>query len=110
MKRRNFVRTVMGIPFVFGVNFPKGLIPIELLGSTDISDIEGKSNQLSILNDRPLNAETPAHLLNDDLTPNHLFFVRNNGIPPSNIDIKKWTLTVRGESAETEKELKPYTS
>jgi DMSO/TMAO reductase YedYZ molybdopterin-dependent catalytic subunit len=30
-------------------------------------------------------------------------FVRNNGNPPENIDIKSWTLTIEGESAKTKK-------
>ena len=45
--------------------------------------LERKHPDLVILNDRPINAETPAHLLNDPITPSDLFFVRNNGIPPT---------------------------
>ena len=37
---------------------------------------------LRLLNDRPVNAETPAHLLDDDITPAKYLFVRNNGVPP----------------------------
>ena len=62
-----------------------------------------KSDLLRVLNDRPVNAETPAHLLNDSLTPNDLFFIRNNGIPPIKIDRELWTLKVEGESAKTTK-------
>ena len=67
------------------------------------SGIEGKHPEMIVLNDRPINAETPAHLLNDLVTPADLFFVRNNGLVPGNIDIKSWTLTIGGESVKKEK-------
>ena len=62
-----------------------------------------KSEALIILNDRPINAETPVHLLDNPLTPNDLFFVRNNGIPPKTFDLKNWTLTIEGEAAKEKK-------
>jgi DMSO/TMAO reductase YedYZ molybdopterin-dependent catalytic subunit len=57
--------------------------------------IPGK-NGLRVLNNRPLNAETPPHLLDDLITPNDRHFVRNNGLPPE-MDATGWTLTVDGE-------------
>ncbi len=55
--------------------------------------------QLHLLNDRPLNAETPAHLLDDAITPANRFFVRNNGImPTAAVDPDAWTLRVSGEA------------
>jgi DMSO/TMAO reductase YedYZ molybdopterin-dependent catalytic subunit len=57
--------------------------------------IPGK-NGLSILNNRPLNAETPSHLLDDNITPSDRHFIRNNGLVPQ-IDATDWTLTVDGE-------------
>jgi DMSO/TMAO reductase YedYZ molybdopterin-dependent catalytic subunit len=57
--------------------------------------IEGKDG-LIILNDRPVNAECPAHLLDDEVTPTNRLFVRNNGIPPSSMDPDSWTLTIDG--------------
>ncbi len=51
-----------------------------------------------MLNDRPLNAETPAHLLDDSITPSKYMFVRNNGVPPTTIDVDNWTLEIAGES------------
>ncbi len=49
-----------------------------------------------LLSDRPLVAETPEHLLDDDTTPIDKFFIRNNGqIPESAGDAK------RGESRST---------
>lgn len=59
---------------------------------------EGKSKDLILLNNSPLSLETPPFLLDNDITPKELLFVKNNGIPPSNIDGKKWTLTVGGKS------------
>jgi sulfite oxidase len=56
-----------------------------------------------VLNDRSVNAETPAHFLNDDVTPADKLFVRNNGIPPKRIGVKGWTLTIGGELAEQSK-------
>jgi DMSO/TMAO reductase YedYZ molybdopterin-dependent catalytic subunit len=65
--------------------------------------IAGKDPRLAVLNDRPINAETPAHLLDDDVTPAELHFVRNNGLPPASVDPDKWTLTVDGESVKAPK-------
>ncbi|MEM7220598.1 MAG: sulfite oxidase [Pseudomonadota bacterium] len=53
---------------------------------------------LRLLNDRPINAETPAHLLDDEVTPAERFFVRNNGVPPTDVDPANWSLTIGGES------------
>ena len=69
-----------------------------LITSADPLDeiiIPGK-NRLRVLNNRPLNAETPPHLLDDVITPNDRHFVRNNGLPHQ-IDATGWTLTVDGE-------------
>lgn len=101
--RRAFLRdsilASIGLPMVYSANFPLDLLPVALLNN----EIPGKSQQLTVLNDRPINAETPPHLLDAALTPNDLFFIRNNGIPPEKIDVKKWTLTIEGESAEETK-------
>ena len=107
--RRRFIKSsllasfasTIGLPIVHGSNLPAELIPLGL-GSQQGS-LPGKRAGMVILNDRPINAETPAHLLNDALTPNDLFFVRNNGLPPSKVDVDKWTLTIGGESAVAEK-------
>ena len=109
--RRQFVKssvlasfaTMIGMPVIYGAQLPKGLLPIGLYDGSISSDLIGKSDLLTILNDRPINAETAAHLLDDDLTPNELFFVRNNGIPPVNVDVSNWTLTIEGESAKQSK-------
>jgi len=106
LNRRKFVEQAtlnifgmaIGMPIVFGRNLPNDLLPIILEKE---SPIEGKHPDLVLLNDRPVNAETPPHLLNDSITPADKFFIRNNGIPPNKIDIEQWTLTIDGESAKS---------
>jgi DMSO/TMAO reductase YedYZ molybdopterin-dependent catalytic subunit len=78
---------------------PAGLIPVALADSVEPFAIPGKEG-LVLLNDRPLNAETPAHLLDDRVTPASRMFVRNNGVPPrmDGVDPAGWTLEIAGES------------
>ncbi len=60
--------------------------------------IEGKEG-LIVLNDRPVNAETPLELLDDDVTSNAAHFIRNNGVVPERAktrDLIGWSLTVDG--------------
>jgi len=84
----------LGAPMVYGKYFPEGMIPIGLMGDP----IEGKHPELVVLNDRPLNMEVPAHLLDESVTSAERFFVRNNGVPPVDIDLEKWSLVIDGES------------
>lgn len=77
---------------------PDGMMPAALANTTSPFAIEGKSPGLIVLNDRPVNAETPAHLLDDDFTANELFFVRNNGRMPENTAPENWVLTIDGEA------------
>ena len=49
-----------------------------------------------MLNDRPVNAETPAHLLDDAITPTARHFIRNNGTPPEDTSADTWSLTIDG--------------
>ena len=108
LTRRGFIKGlagfsgIIGAEVVFHHNMPAGLIPAVFADSEEPFVIEGKSG-LRVLNDRPLNAETPAHLLNDDVTPVERLFIRNNGFPPQNPDADAWTLTVDGESAGSTK-------
>ena len=61
-------------------------------------DFPGKDSNLVLLGDKPLVAETPEHLLDDDTTPTAKFFIRNNGqIPEPAKDPDAWTLTIDGE-------------
>jgi sulfite oxidase len=68
---------------------PKGPQPLKF---------PGKHEGLVVLGDRPLVAETPEHLLDDEVTPTDKFFIRNNGqIPDATKEPDKWKLTVDGE-------------
>ena len=105
--RRSFVKNnlLLGLGLSSPGIFYKDLLQVgqKLLieeEKIDFYNLPGKHPELKILNDKPINAETPPHLLNDRLTPGDKFFVRNNGIPPnkSNIDVTKWTLELGGES------------
>ncbi len=57
----------------------------------------GKPGLLT-LSARPINLETPAHLLDDETTPAAKFFVRNNGLPPdlSESVVEAWRLAIDG--------------
>ncbi len=89
--RRGFLRgaglatmgALIGTAIPFHRNMPSGFIP-EAMAAKSFK-IVGKDG-LTVLNDRPVNAETPPHLLNDAVTPTSRHFVRNNGIPPDNMD------------------------
>jgi len=111
--------TAVGASIPFAHLMPGGLIPAAVAQTSEPFAIPGKEG-LIILNDRPVNAETPAHLLDDDITPAKHLFVRNNGRPPvtTNIDPETWTLEFGGESAtramsftvaELKKKFKHYT-
>lgn len=74
-------------------------------------DYPGKDKGLTPLGDRPLVAETPESLLDDDTTPISKFFIRNNGQIPEPIkDVDGWQLKIEGEVEKpltlTVKELK----
>jgi DMSO/TMAO reductase YedYZ molybdopterin-dependent catalytic subunit len=89
----------IGSTIPFHRNMPSGLIPAALADQTADFKLVGKDG-LSVLNDRPINAETPPHLLDDDVTPNERHFVRNNGLVPEmaeKMDATGWKLEVDGE-------------
>ncbi|MAX32881.1 MAG: molybdopterin containing oxidoreductase [Halomonadaceae bacterium] len=92
----------LGASIPFADKMPGGLIPAALAQSDEPFTLVGKEG-LTVLNDRPINAETPPHLLDDDITPAKYMFVRNNGIPPEaqGIDVANWTLSIEGESCLT---------
>lgn len=96
---------VVGSNIPFADSMPAGLIPAALANTTEPFSVPGKDG-LIYLNDRPINAETPPHLLDDMFTPTKHFFIRNNGVPPeeASIDPQAWTLEIAGESC-----LKPQT-
>ena len=72
---------VVGGAIPFNRDMPSGLIPAALADSKKDFRIDGKDG-LTVFNDRPVNAETPAHLLDDDVTPTKRHFIRNNGAVP----------------------------
>ena len=109
LTRRGFMKgsglvamsAALGASIPFAKHMPGGLIPAALAQSDEPFAIEGKSG-LVVLNDRPINAETPAHLLDDPVTPASRLFVRNNGTPPATWDIDPlaWEIHVEGEACE----------
>ncbi len=96
----------LGTKVVFGKNWPAGLIPAAWADSDQPTiSLPGKHPDLVILNDRPINAETPPHLLDNATTPADRFFVRNNGLVPDEAQLNPalWTLTIEGEAAAQSK-------
>ena len=83
---------LVGGTIPFHRTMPAHFIPVALANEPVIQGKDG----LVVLNDRPLSAETPAHLLDDAITPTERHFIRNNGIPPASVDAADWTLIVDG--------------
>ena len=83
---------MVGGSIPFSRNMPSGFIPVALANEDVLTGKDG----LTLLNDRPVNAETPPHLLDDAITPTPRHFIRNNGVVPENLDPASWMLTVDG--------------
>ncbi|MCX7295799.1 MAG: molybdopterin-dependent oxidoreductase, partial [Hyphomicrobiales bacterium] len=98
----------------FAANMPGGLIPAAMAQTSPAASpppipatapkgpqylkYPGKNDKLVVIGERPLVAETPENLLDDDTTPIEKFFVRNNGqIPEEAKDPDKWKITLDGE-------------
>ena len=101
---------VVGGSIPFAANMPGGLIPAAMAQDKPAApaaaadkgpkpfEFPGKDPGLTLLGDRPLVAETPAELLDDDTTPYGKFYIRNNGqIPEEAKDPDKWEITIDGE-------------
>lgn len=109
-ERRAFIKKIslaslaslVGAEIVFAEKMPKDYIPVFLEDQETLKSL-GKDPALTVLNDRPLNVETPIHLLDDKVTPADKMFIRNNGSIPEKIDTSNWTLTIKGESVSKEK-------
>lgn len=87
----------IGAAIPFGRFLPSGYIPVALAQDTKLN-FPGKSPDLVVLGDKPLVAETPAHLLDAAVTPNDKHFIRNNGqIPEPPADLNAWELVIDGE-------------
>jgi DMSO/TMAO reductase YedYZ molybdopterin-dependent catalytic subunit len=107
ISRRDFIKTgstvaimaAVGSHIPFADFMPEGLQPIGLAVAAESMPLPGKVAGMIVHNTRPLNVETPAHLLDDEVTPAERMYVRNNGIPPVAPDPAAWTLTIDGESA-----------
>ncbi|WP_112323541.1 sulfite oxidase [Oceanibium sediminis] len=82
----------VGMAIPFHRNIPQGFIPAAMAQGNPIMGKDG----LTLLNDRPLNAETPPELLDDAITPTNRHFIRNNGLVPDDTSAEGWTLTVDG--------------
>jgi DMSO/TMAO reductase YedYZ molybdopterin-dependent catalytic subunit len=87
----------IGAAIPFGRFLPAGYVPVAL--AQDVAfDFAGKSPELVVLGDKPLVAETPAHLLDHEITPTAVHYIRNNGlIPEPPADPDAWTITIDGE-------------
>ncbi len=103
--RREFIKkstlaafsAALGTEIVFGDHLPVDLLPIGLQNDELVRKF-GKNPDLTVLNDRPWNVETPPHLLDDPVTPASNVFMRNNGRIPSDLDPSTWILQIDGES------------
>ncbi|MHA3980636.1 sulfite oxidase [Halovulum sp. GXIMD14794] len=82
----------LGMTIPFGRNLPQGFVPAAFAQEDVLSGKDG----LTLLNDRPVNAETPPELLDDAITPTNRHFIRNNGLVPPETAADGWTLTVDG--------------
>jgi DMSO/TMAO reductase YedYZ molybdopterin-dependent catalytic subunit len=104
--RRNFIQKgLLSVGFILGgeTTFAKKIAK-KLHVHKRKEDLPAeKHKEMMLLNDRPLNIESPAHLLDDEITPAEKMFVRNNGNLPEITDASKWTLEIAGESAKSKK-------
>jgi sulfite oxidase len=99
------IAAAVGGTIPFADRMPGGLIPAALAQSPPAPpkgpqylSFPGKNDKLVVLGERPLVAETPEHLLDDDTTPVDKFFIRNNGhIPEAAKDADTWKIVVDGE-------------
>jgi len=92
--RRDALRWGTGLAALLG-----GPLPLMWSRSAHAAELPGKP-ELTVLNHRPWNAETPATLLDDAVTPIARHFVRNNGLPSARAEsgsLEGWTLTLDGE-------------
>ena len=100
------VGAAVGGTIPFAARMPEGTLPALLArpaaaqgaGAPPVLRMDGKA-QLVLLQERPLVAETPEHLLDEPVTSYANHFIRNNGqIPePLSGDARAWRLTVDGE-------------
>lgn len=82
----------VGMTIPFHRNIPQGFIPAAMAQD----DILAGKDGLTLLGDRPVNAETPPELLDDPITPTNRHFVRNNGTVPDDTNAEGWMLKIDG--------------
>ena len=91
---------MIGAPIAFAELMPGGFIPkafAQAAKEPKVLKMDGKA-ELVLLGDKPLVAETPAHMLDDDVTPIEKFYIRNNGqIPETPSDPDAWEIVIDGE-------------
>lgn len=110
----------VGGTIVYGASMPGGLVPAAFAQDTKPAApppeaaksapspaprgpqylmFPGKHDKLVVLGDKPLVAETPERLLDDETTPTSKFFIRNNGQTPeeSKDPADAWKFTIDGE-------------
>ena len=93
----------LGAAIPFGRRLPGGVLPAALAqptpsgGDSPVLRMDGKA-PLILLGERPLVAETPETLLDDEVTPAGKMYVRNNGgIPDAPADPRAWKIRIEGE-------------
>ena len=94
---------LLGTDIVFADRLPKDYLPLVFDAPNPMTT---KHKDLVVLNDKPWNVETPAHLLDDAITPADKLYIRNNGLMPETVDPATWTLTINGESVRAPKTYK----
>jgi sulfite oxidase len=103
----------VGGPIVYRSTMPAGLLPAAFAEEAKPAEpkkeavapqgpqslkFPGKDDKLVLLQEKPLVAETPEHLLDDETTPVSKFFIRNNGqIPEEAKAPDAWKVTIDGE-------------
>ncbi len=91
---------MIGAPIAMAEFMPGGFVPkafAQAAKEPKLLKMDGKA-ELVVLGDRPLVAETPAWMLDDDVTPTEKFYIRNNGTPPeSPKEPDAWEIVVDGE-------------
>ncbi len=108
---KSLIGTAPGLVLIFGgvtVLVSAGIIASTLLigpeQELDEEKIISKMHpEMIIHNRRPLNLETPVHLLDDAVTPVDKMFIRNNGLMPTALKADDWKLVIDGESVPTPK-------
>jgi DMSO/TMAO reductase YedYZ molybdopterin-dependent catalytic subunit len=95
---------MLGAAIPFAGRMPEGTLPALFArpasaqgAAPQVLRMEGKA-PLILQGERPLNAETPEHLLDEPVTSYANFFIRNNGgIPDPVADPRAWKIRIDGE-------------